>query len=498
MKTWKQITLIGILAILAIMVTACTKKGETQRQTATLYGTTDVGSELKNPDTSGAEILSPTIQIDRARGEILSKFEASFEYRDNDNPGEWIVLLTNIVLKELNFISINYDNETNSLFSDRVLFSRVEWRPDLAFRINTTVSEGIPSRGISYVDGKNIKRYFYINESGFDGSLSLSEFFPVVTRASVAPTPQQMPIDTMISGNLRDGGENWYNVRLSQSGLLVVQTMGDIDTYLEAYDEAKNLIGTDDDSGDGLNARLKIYAEAETTYLFKLRHLGNEGGAYRIWASSEPAPITEELRLNAAVSGEISEGGEYWYSVRVSRTCVVTVQTTGEIDTYLEAYDSSYKLITANDDGGENYNAKVEVLAVAGTNYLFKLRGYDAETIGSYSITASSKAIPRATALRFDAIVNGNIVEGEDYWYSVRAAESGYIAVETMGTTDTFLEGYDSSYTLLGTDDDSAGGGNAKLLISTQAGQTYLFRLRGYSSGVSGPYRIWSSFHDPH
>jgi hypothetical protein len=316
-------------------------------------------------------------------------------------------------------------------------------------------------------------------------------------RASQRPLPQatELRLDNIVSGNIREGESYWYRVRASQAGFLVVETSGSTDTYLEAYDESYNLLGRDDDGGDNYNARLSIFAEAGRNYLFRLRGYSNsESGPYRAWATIEPVPVATELRLDTMVSGNLRGGDEYWYSVRASQVGFLAVETSGSTDTYLEAYDSSYKLITTNDDGGEGGNAKIEMMVSAGTTYLFKLRGYSTSTTGSYRIWASSRPIPAATELRIDAIVSGNISEGQDYWYSVRATENGYITVGTMGNTDTYLEAYDSSYRSLGSDDDSGGNGNAELEIQVQAGQTYLFRLTGYGGYASGPYRIWANF----
>jgi hypothetical protein len=325
---------------------------------------------------------------------------------------------------------------------------------------------------------------------------------PYQIRATQRPVPQpaELRLDTDVSGNLSEGQDQWFRVRASQNGNLTVETMGNLDTFIEAYDDSFNLIDTDDDSGNRYNARLRLSAENGKSYIFKVKTL-SEGGPYRIWAShSRAAPVmatgtaVTELRLDTMVSGNLRGGDEYWYSVRPSQAALLTVETNGSLDTYLEAYDSSNNLIASDDDGGEGNNAKIEIVAGAGITYLFKLRGYDSSTSGPYRIWASYMPLPSATELRLDAIVNGSIREGESYWYGVRAAQNGYITVGTMGNTDTFLEAYDSNYRALVSDDDSGGGGNAELEIPVQAGQTYLFKLRGYSSSTSGSYRIWANF----
>jgi len=59
------------------------------------------------------------------------------------------------------------------------------------------------------------------------------------------------------------------------------------------------------------------------------------------------------------------------------------------MDTYLELYDNNRILISENDDGGEGYNAKLEIIATAGKTYFIKLRSYNNDENGPFRIFAS-------------------------------------------------------------------------------------------------------------
>jgi hypothetical protein len=319
----------------------------------------------------------------------------------------------------------------------------------------------------------------------------------------VNPIPAaELRLDTDVSGNISEGAIYWYRVRAAQNGNLTVETNGSLDTYMEAYDESYNLLGADDDSGNGYNARLNINAVAGQSYLFKVKAFNNEiSGPYRVWASHRGiAPmiaantVITELRIGTMVSGNLSGGEEYWYSIRSAQSGYVTVETSGNIDTYLEVYDSSYNLFSQDDDGGEGSNAKIVIIASAGTTFFYKLKGYSSIVSGPYRISASIAPFLTPTELRFNASVSGNLREGGESWYSVRATENGYITVRTAGSTDTFLEVFDSSYRPLASDDDSGEGYNALVQIQVQVGQTYVIRLRGPHSGITGPYLIQASF----
>jgi hypothetical protein len=221
---------------------------------------------------------------------------------------------------------------------------------------------------------------------------------PYQIRASNSPIQAtDLLLDNDVSGNISIGESYWYRVRATQNGNLIVETNGGLDTYLEVYDESYNQLGSDDDSGNGFNARLNINAVAGQSYLIKVRAFNNEiSGPYRIWASFRgfappiaPGPQITGLRLGTAASGYLGGGDEYWYSVSAIGNVYLTVQTIGNTDTYLKAYNSSNTLLAADDDSGGNGQAALQIPVQAGQIYLFKLTGYNSSVTGPYIIGAS-------------------------------------------------------------------------------------------------------------
>ncbi|MCL2213665.1 MAG: PPC domain-containing protein [Treponema sp.] len=306
-----------------------------------------------------------------------------------------------------------------------------------------------------------------------------------------AQTTQELRIGSFLSGNLSRSQEIWYSVRTTQTCILSVETESNIDTYLEAYTAQRVLITENDDGPNGLDARINLLAQANTTYLFKLRGLHSDvSGSFRILADSRP--ITE-LRIGSPVSGNITSGGEYIYSVRATQNGYLIVETSGDTDTYLTAYDENYNWLAEDDDGAGYPNARIRLQVSTGKNYIFAVKGFG-DSGGAYRISAASQGYPAATALNVGSFLNGNIALNGEYWYSVRASQSGFITVETSGNTDTYLTAYDDGYNVIGYDDDSAGGGNARLRIQVAAGGTYYFQLRGYSSEITGSYRILANY----
>ena len=322
--------------------------------------------------------------------------------------------------------------------------------------------------------------------------------FLLITFSPFAQSPQELRLGGVpVSGTLYFGSEIWYSVRAMESGLITIETTGDTDTYLEAYDEWGNLITENDDGGEGFNARIEIFAAAGRTYLFKLRGFGGYStGPYRIWASSAPLPISRELRFDQMQQDYIYPGERNWYSVRTSSAGYIVTETIGgEVDTYMYLYDSNYNLLMQNDDGGSGLNARIEFLADPNQTYFFVVRAFNSHISGSYSIFSSYEPIPpdtdrntdrsRAVTVRLGEAMPVFFREvNESRWYRYEAPRDGTVfVVQTRGSLDTTLLLYDSLGRLIQEDSYSGDYPNGLIYERLNAG-TYFIEVRTFTNGA--------------
>jgi len=112
--------------------------------------------------------------------EILSKYISYKEYIDEERSAfERLIFTTYIAYRDFWFIKIGHNDDPFYLYVEDVLFQG-ELLPDLPFVVSLTELSRIPQRGISYLDGNNTRRYFYIGEhmigDEHDGYY-LSEFY---------------------------------------------------------------------------------------------------------------------------------------------------------------------------------------------------------------------------------------------------------------------------------------------------------------------------------
>ena len=300
-----------------------------------------------------------------------------------------------------------------------------------------------------------------------------------------AQTPRELHFGTWVPGTLREGEEQWFSVRPAQAGLVVVETSGETDTYLEVFDASRTLISENDDGGEEYNAKLEIIAEAGRTYLYKLRcYDEDESGPYQIRAVFSSISAME-LRPGAWVQGTLREGEEQWFSVRSSQAGFLVVETSGHLDTFLAAFNASGPLIKDNDDGGEGLNARVEISVETGMTYYFKLSEFDNEG-GSFQIRADFEFIPPDTERNTERSLAAVIRLGESvpvYWrspsesrwyrYDISRPNTLFV-VQTRGSSDTILALYDARGNLIEDDDDSGEGQNAMISIRLDPGTVYI------------------------
>ena len=130
-----------------------------------------------NHDNSG-NVSGANIQIDYATDELLGRYESFHEFI-HEEEGGWLVIWTDVPVKDFAYIKVGYDiiEDNVVFFADYVVYPIGELTLEKPFKVKTYAHYGtIPHYGISFTDANNEKKYFYINESGMDGSLLLVEF----------------------------------------------------------------------------------------------------------------------------------------------------------------------------------------------------------------------------------------------------------------------------------------------------------------------------------
>jgi len=303
----------------------------------------------------------------------------------------------------------------------------------------------------------------------------------------------------VMNRTLTEGDEDFFLLVPERDGRLTMETTGSIDTFLSFFNyENDEELASNDDGGQGSNAKIAHNVRAGTRYLTVVRGYGSSTtGAYgfrafltvREGTSSWDTPHSYELgsgEENAvSVNRTVQEGDEDFFLLIPNRNGRITMETVGRIDTYMELYDADSKdLLDDNDDGGNNYNARIRHIVESGNRYMVMVRGYDSSVTGNYSFRAYFQAQntlapdeyepndepSAATQIEIGSTQEHTFHSTDDVdWFKFQITQAGKYTIHTKGLTsnrlDTYIELYDSNLNVIAEDDD---GGNALSSLLSQ------------------------------
>ena len=97
-----------------------------------------------------------------------------------------------------------------------------------------------------------------------------------------------------------------------------------------------------------------------------------------------------------------------WYSFTPIDTCLYSIFTTSDVDTYGQLFDSSFNLLIADDDSGEENNFNITYNLTAGQTYYIRVRGLNYGDTGFYFIkVGQTNGIYQVDALKTQS---GNLI----------------------------------------------------------------------------------------
>jgi hypothetical protein len=318
---------------------------------------------------------------------------------------------------------------------------------------------------------------------------------------------------TSMSRTINDNDEDFFLLLPNNDGRLVMETISDIDTYMEFYDAGnRRLLAEDDDSGQDNNARIVYNVESGKRYIAKVRGYNDEVTGYyafrayfrtlRAADNSWENPIQYQLGTNQnalEISRTLFEEDADFFFLVPNSTGRLVMETTGDTDTYMEFYNADTKqLLDENDDGSQGNNARIIYNNIeAGKRYIAKVRGYNSETAGDYvfrayilppKVGANSWENPLQYQLGTNqnaTVANRILSEFDADFFLLVPSRNGVMVIETTGDTDTYMELYEAdTKRLLADDDDSGEEYNALITYNVEARKRYIVKVRSY--GDSG------------
>ncbi len=400
--------------------------------------------------------------------------------------------------------------------------------------------------------------YYYISAGGYasyTGTYTLD-----IVDVTPAPVLDDFSQDTLTTGTISVGStafgeieesydEDWFRATLIAGHEYLLEldgshdgdgTLGD--PYLRGiHDAFGNILpGTsNDDSGDGLNARVIFTADTSGTHYISAGAFSAGTGTYTMRLTDqtpapeptpEPLPTTDDYAASIATSGAVPVDGvttgiieraddQDWFRAALIEGHTYTVSLRGSqtsdgslSDPYIRGvFDGTGQILpgTLDDDGGLGLNAEMSFTATSsGTHYISA--GAFSTRVGSYTLELIDETPDVFDDFGESTLTAGYTSEGigafgsieeigdRDWFEAYLIAGTTYIITQSAASfgedtlSDPFIRGiFDASGSLLpNTANDDGGAGLTAQLEFTPTESGFYYISAGAFSTYTGDYEL--------
>ena len=273
---------------------------------------------------------------------------------------------------------------------------------------------------------------------------------------------------------------DYFNFNLINPSVIKLFTTGATDTYIRLYNDAGELLASDDNSGTSKNSLIEKILLTGSYYI-------EVGGSSSAVGSYTLNLITEEIQLISlpytSSEEDIATPGDVdYFSFTLTQVSEITTYFTDSNNIYGGLYDSSFSQLASNDDNGNDNgngnrrNFRITRELSAGTYYI-QVRGIDATTTGRYRFNIEA---PATITLPYTSPQQSIFPKGDEDYVRVVLEQDTPLTISSTGSTDTYGSLYDASFSHIVSNDDNGGFRNRNFFIARElpAG-TYYIEARG-------------------
>ena len=201
-----------------------------------------------------------------------------------------------------------------------------------------------------------------------------------------------LPLDGSVSGFVGSDQTRSFVLRLPEPRRVqLAANSRDMDTYLSL--QGPDFTLSDDDGGDGTNARLTQVLDPGE-YNISVRAADNRGGVFQLTTSTTPAAngtTRPELQLERETSGQLAAGAHDLYTLQIPRKGRYAISLTGSngLDGMITLMRDGEE-VASQDDGEDSLDPNLEVELEPG-RYVLMAHSYDATASGGYRLLVRRK-----------------------------------------------------------------------------------------------------------
>ena len=304
----------------------------------------------------------------------------------------------------------------------------------------------------------------------------------------------------------------------------IVMRADDFDSFLSVARQVDGLtdyLATDDDGASNSNARLRWTPKDAGPYYIVAQSVTADGaGNFTLRMDTLPAVINtppRTLALGEPFTGELTETdptvagtGSYYdlYKITAQKGQRLSIEMSSpNIDAFVgigRMIGDSLDILDTDDDGGGEQNARLRFTVKDDGIYMIRAQAVDVSTTGTYRIAVSEMVVRPSVSINLSSgmDVSGTITKGDEeaddgtlfdgYRITVRAGEAVTIIMRSAAV-DSYLvlgELTDGIFTSIESDDDGAGGNNARIEHTFNRAGEYLIRANVVGTGTTGAYTI--------
>ena len=243
--------------------------------------------------------------------------------------------------------------------------------------------------------------------------------------------------------------EDYFSFSVSSTADYWIYTLGDLDTVGELLDSDGMSIKSNDRGGALPNPdNFFLWQKLQSgTYYIKVTGYGPTDEPYILRIREFPDTTSRinaaTLNLNGSAIATIDpRDDEDYFKLELSETTEVAIRTSGFPDTIGELQDSSGTVIASNDDGylpGGIRDFLIRESLQQGIYYV-KVRSYDEDSDGAYSVYAASITEPGSSITDAQPLTLGGLAGGiidpagdEDY-FSLTLEETTHVIIGGVST----------------------------------------------------------------
>ena len=325
------------------------------------------------------------------------------------------------------------------------------------------------------------------------------------------------------------GDRDWFSINLDAGTIYEFSLQGSenfeefLDPVLSLLNSNGDVLGTDDDTGEGLNSLISFSAQYDGTYFLSAAAYGDAGtGSYSL-TSNILASVVDDIPgdLSTTVTlipgdnvfGTIDHPGDFdWYGIntvsgQTYEFSLISAGGTPLLDPWLTLYDSAGNFIDYDNDGGSGSNSVLEYYALSDERVYISAEAFDLlADFGDYELSVRSDGsnsfdIPGDSRTR-ETIASGQTISGvidvpgDADWFAmlVQPGQQYQISMSAAGNEplqDPWLAIYDSFGNFIDYDDDSGNGVNALLEYQAEVENVIYVSAESYDLDLdSGTYEL--------